>query len=130
MAHKVLCDSELWERREESAAALAREVGIDPSTFRKWCLRRGWRRDNTGRILKAPCAKCNVSSPVEDLNEDRLCLLHWGDTAYCEKVGIVPGTDAYAYKMELRNWLRRNPGYRSGQVVGGTWESLRAPGLR
>jgi hypothetical protein len=109
--HLVPTDDEVWNRRDLSAAKVARAVGMQPGTFRKWTAQRGWKRNHAGRIIKAPCRRCNASTELRNLNDARECYRHWegGPRAQVDP-SVDP--DVAACRSELAAFLRRHPNMR------------------
>jgi len=66
-------DGLVWAMRERSWSEWARWEWSDHTAVARAMSRRGWRRDDCGRLTRAPCLECGRSVEVEVLDWTRRC---------------------------------------------------------
>lgn len=87
----------VWRNRYLTWQELARLLDCSDRTILRRTVPMGFRRDTNGRMTHAPCARCEVSMPVERLTWTRRCE------------GCRRSSHPYAvlYRQELARWKKR-----------------------
>lgn len=105
-------DDALWMRRNLTWIEIAQEYGVDPNWLTWAVSKRGFKRNNHGVLLVAPCKECGACVDREKLEPYRVCPT-------CRPKKYMDEPWWAEYQEARQNFLRRMAqlGLRSGDLA-------------